>query len=523
MLNNALPAWKALEHHQQTSPLRTLLDAPNRFGDFSLKIPGLLLDYSRQRVAGDTLALLQNLAKECDVVGWRDRMFAGEKINASENRAVLHTALRRPSNEELFVDGMDVMPGIHDTLDRMKKFTDAVHLGKWKGHTGRPIDTIINIGIGGSDLGPRMVVRALHNYHVKGLTVHFVSNVDGADLYNVLQTANPDTTLFLIASKTFTTLETMANARAAREWAGAHFRDLAAIKQHFVALSTNEKAVREFGISPENMFPFEDWVGGRYSLWSSIGLSIALATGFKVFRQLLEGAHEMDNHFRTAAPEKNAPILLALLGIWNRNFLKSDSLAVLPYSQNLELLPAWLQQADMESNGKHVSRDGETLTHATGPVVFGTSGTNCQHSYFQLIHQGTDIIPCDFIATLKPDHPWPDHHAMLISNMIAQANALATGRDLVASGNDPQRTFDGGRPSTILLLDELDPFNLGQFLALYEHRIFVQGIIWGINSFDQWGVELGKVLAGDLLKILSSPEKSEQNDIVSHIKQSGFR
>lgn len=518
MPNNTLPAWTALEKHKQEKSLLTLLSDPRRFQDFSLKTGGILMDYSRQKITAETLQLLHNLARECDVTGWRDRMFAGDKINTSENRAVLHTALRRPSSDQLIVDGEDVMPGIHETLDRMKKFTDAVHLGKWKGHTGKPIDTIINIGIGGSDLGPRMVVRALHNYHIKGLTVHFVSNVDGSDLYNILQTADPDTTLFLIASKTFTTLETMTNARAAREWAAAHFRDLAAIKKHFVALSTNEKAVQEFGISLENMFPFSDWVGGRYSLWSSIGLSIALATGFKVFRTLLEGAYEMDRHFQTTAPEKNAPIILALLGIWNRNFLNYDSLAVLPYSQNMELLPSWLQQGDMESNGKHISRTGEPLTHATGPVIFGTPGTNCQHSYFQLIHQGTDIIPCDFISTVKPDHPWRDHHEMLLANMVAQADALALGRDLAASGNDPQRTFDGDRPSTILLMDELDPWTLGQLLALYEHKIFVQGIIWGINSFDQWGVELGKVLAGDLFKILTSPEKTERNDIVSHIK-----
>lgn len=522
MPNNTLPAWTALEKHRQEAPLRDLLADPKRFQDFSLKTGSLLLDYSRQKVTAETLALLQNLAKECDVTGWRDRMFAGDRINTSENRAVLHTALRRPSSDELIVDDEDIMPDIHETLDRMKSFTDAVHLGKWKGHTGRPIDTIINIGIGGSDLGPRMVVRALHNYHIKGLTVHFVSNVDGSDLHNILETANPDTTLFLIASKTFTTLETMANARAAREWAGAHFRDLAAIKKHFVALSTNEKAVREFGIAAENMFPFSDWVGGRYSLWSSIGLSIALATGFKVFRALLDGAHEMDQHFLTAAPGRNMPVLLALLGIWNRNFLNHGSLAVLPYSQNMELFPSWLQQADMESNGKHVSPTGETLTHATGPVIFGTPGTNCQHSYFQLIHQGTDIIPCDFITTLKADHPWRDHHSMLLSNMVAQANALANGRDLAASGNDPQRTFDGDRPSNILLMDELNPWTLGQLLALYEHKIFVQGIVWGINSFDQWGVELGKVLAGDLFKILTSPEKPEQNDIVSHIKSADF-
>lgn len=520
MPNNTLPAWIALEQHRQGKSLQDLLADKERFNDFNLRLPGMLIDYSRQSVTAETMKLLQNLAREADITGWRDRMFSGESINTTENRAVLHTALRRPSQDQVMVDGEDVIPGIHAVLNRMKEFTHAVQSGQWKGHTGKAIKTIINIGIGGSDLGPRMVVRALENYRHPGTDVHFVSNVDGADLHNVLKPLEPDTTLFLVASKTFTTLETMANARAAREWAMAHFKDIAAIKRHFVALSTNEEAVSTFGIPSENMFPFADWVGGRYSLWSAIGLSIALATSFEAFRSLLDGAHEMDQHFCAASPDKNAPILFALLGLWNRNFGGAGSLAVLPYAQNLELMPAWLQQTDMESNGKHVTRDGETVPYATGPVIFGTPGTNCQHSYFQLIHQGTDIIPCDFIATLKPDHPLPEHHLMLLSNMIAQANALASGRSVAESGNDPQRAFDGDRPSTIILLDELSPWNLGQLLALYEHKIFVQGILWGINSFDQWGVELGKVLAGQILNILNSTEKAVQNDIVSHIKES---
>lgn len=523
MLNNHRPEWLALEKHCpiiKETHLRTILENDRaRFKNFSLNIPGLLIDYSRHHVNAETMTFLQNLATACDVPGWRDRMFAGAIINTSENRAVLHTALRRPSGDSVIVNGENIIPKIHIVLDRMKKCVEAVHSGKWKGHSGKPIDTIVNIGIGGSDLGPRMVVQALKNYCRKDMAVYFVANVDGSDLYNVLQQIDPDTTLFLVASKTFTTLETMANAQAAREWIVSHCKDLSAIQKHFIALSTNASAVKEFGISLENMFPFEDWVGGRYSLWSSIGLSIALAVGFEGFRALLDGAYAMDQHFLGAPAQKNAPILLALLGLWNRNFLNMASLAVLPYNQNLELLPAWLQQADMESNGKHVTRDGETVSYPTGPVVFGTPGTNCQHSYFQLIHQGTDRIACDFIAALKADHPWPDHHKLLLANLVAQANALANGRTLAESGQDPHRSFDGDRPSTILLMDELDPWHLGQVLALYEHKIFVQGILWGINSFDQFGVELGKILTSQVLSVLNSPfEKSEDLDIVSHIK-----
>jgi glucose-6-phosphate isomerase len=522
MLNNQNPAWKALETHAAETGkthLRDVLGSKNRYKGFSLSLPGFLIDYSRQRVTAQTMDLLRALATACDVAAMRDKMFSGDIINTSEKRAVLHTALRRPSGDVVNVNGENVMPAIHATLDRMKKCVDSIHSGRWKGQNGRVIDTIVNIGIGGSDLGPRMVVRALKKYCAKDIQVHFVSNVDGSDLYSVLQDCNPETTVFLIASKTFTTAETMANAQAAREWVVAHFRDLAAIPKHFIALSTNLKAVNDFGIPYENMFPFEDWVGGRYSLWSSIGLSIALATGFENFRQLLDGAHEMDLHFQAAPLDRNAPVLLALLGIWNRNFLDTQNLAILPYCQSLALLPAWLQQGDMESNGKSVTRKGEAISYKTGPVIFGTPGTDCQHSYMQLVHQGTDLIPCDFITALTPDHPWPDHHKMLLANMVAQADALAAGRTLAEAGNDPQRVFTGNRPSTIIALDTLDPWHLGQLLALYEHKIFVQGVIWGINSFDQWGVELGKVLANKIFSILQNPEKIEESSILSHIKE----
>jgi glucose-6-phosphate isomerase len=503
MLSDRRPEWQALAK----APRRSLRDLyrndPRRFEDFSIALPGLLMDYSRQAVDRATMDLLLNLARACDLETWRDRMFSGEAINTSEGRAVLHTALRRPETDAVFVNGGDVMPAIHDTLSRMRVFADSVHSGQWTGHTGKKIASIVNIGIGGSDLGPRMVVDALRPFRHPGLDVHFVSNVDAADLLNALQGCNPETTLFLIASKTFTTAETMANAHAARQWLADGLGSDSAVQKHFAALSTNRKAVESFGIHPDNMFPFEDWVGGRYSVWSSIGLSVALATGFDHFRALLDGAHAMDRHFVTAPLDRNAPVLMGLLGVWNRNFQEMGAQAVLPYDRNMHLFSAWLQQVAMESNGKRVSRDNESLTYNTSPVVFGTSGTDCQHSYFQMIHQGTSTVPCDFIAAIAPHHSCVSHHRMLLANLIAQADALMEGRPLEKSGNDPQRTFPGNRPSTILLIDRTDPFHLGQIMALYEHKVFVEGILWNINSFDQFGVELGKILANQVLEKLA--------------------
>lgn len=477
-------------------------DIPNataeRFADFHLSLPGITLDYSRQRADAGVMEYLMGLARDMDVAGWRDRMFAGEAINTTEKRAVLHTACRTP-----YGDGSAPHADfIRDTLTRMEEFVTSVHSGAWRGHTGKPLTTIVNIGIGGSALGPEMAVLALKPHHKPDLRIHFVSNVDGADLWGVLQNCDPETTLFLIASKTFTTQETMLNATTARNWLVDALGDADCVQYHFAALSTNEAAVRDFGINPAMMFPFGEWVGGRYSLWSSIGLVVALAVGFDKFRALLDGAHAMDTHFRTAPLNRNMPVLMALLGYWNRSVLGHAALAVLPYDQRLRRFPAWLQQTDMESNGKSVRRDGTPVTQPTAPVIFGEPGTDCQHSFFQMVHQGTDIIPCDFIGALHPDHPLAGHHTVLLANMLAQADSLARGRSLAESGNDPHRSFAGGRPSNIILLDRLDPFNLGQLVALYEHRIFVQGILWGINSFDQFGVELGKILANKTLETL---------------------
>lgn len=527
MQNKQTEAWSALESHRDKilqTPIKDLVaQDPGRFDGFSLKLQGLLIDYSRQHINTETLSLLQDLARECDVESWRDKMFSGGAINESENRAVLHTALRRPKSDTVIVDGHNIMPNIHATFDRMKTFTESIHTGEWTGYGGKKIKSIVNIGIGGSDLGPRMVVEALHRFKEPSLRVYFVSNVDGADLFNTLQGLDPEETLFLIASKTFTTQETMANATTARLWITKHFKNNDAIARHFVALSTNIPMVKAFGIDENAIFPFSDWVGGRFSLWSSIGLSIALAVGFDNFRTLLDGACAMDRHFQSAPAHENAPIMMALLGAWNRSILKRPSLAVLPYARNLALFSAWLQQTDMESNGKHITREGTHTTHDTAPVVFGTAGTDCQHSYFQMIHQGTDIIPCDFIATIKPDHPHPDdgapdHHKMLLANLVAQAEALMQGRSVEDSGNDPQRSFDGNRPSTILMMDQLDPWHLGQLLALYEHKIFVQGILWGINSFDQWGVELGKKLAVQALEALQGVDNEQKSGILEYIK-----
>jgi glucose-6-phosphate isomerase len=519
-----LPAWKALQAHRralESVHMRDLFAAdPRRFDRFHVKSGGILFDYSKHRVTEETMALLLDLAKARDVEGWRKRMFAGDKINTSENRAVLHTALRRPATDKLVVDGEDVMPFIHATLQRMASFSQAVRQGQWTGYTGKRIKTVVNIGIGGSDLGPQMVCEALKHLP-DALDTRFVSNVDGAHIVLTLRGLDPETTLFVVASKTFTTQETMTNAATARDWLLAALKDKKAVANHFVALSTNEKAVAEFGIAPENMFPFRDWVGGRYSLWSSIGLPICLAYGFETFRALLDGAYAMDRHFQDAPLEKNIPVIMALLGLWYRDFWDTQSYAVLPYSQNLHRLPAFLQQLDMESNGKGVDRGGKPVPCPTGPVVFGEPGTGNQHSFMQLIHQGTALAPCDFIGFVAAPVPSGDHNRLLLANLVAQSQALMQGRTLAEAGGDPQRVFSGNRPSTTLLLDRLDARHLGMLLALYEHKVFVQGILWNINSFDQWGVELGKTLAGRILESMDAggPDDADSStkSLLAHI------
>lgn len=500
---NKCAAWKKLEKHRKAmekTHMRDLFAAdPRRFDKFSLSAGSLFLDYSKNRITEETIRLLCDLAQMCDVESWRDRMFAGEKINISEDRAVLHTALRRPAADTVTIDSKNVMPFVHDTLSKMEKFSHAVRSGAWKGHSGKKITDIVNIGIGGSDLGPRMVCRALRSASTSGPAVHFVSNVDGADIQQTLKGISPETTLFVVASKTFTTQETMANAQAARQWLLASLSDEKAVARHFVALSVNAEAAASFGIPADNLFPFRDWVGGRYSLWSAIGLSICLEHGFDIFRALLDGAHEMDAHFRAAPLDRNMPVILALLGIWYRNFWQAQAYAVLPYAQMLSLFPAWLQQVDMESNGKSTDKDGNSVSYETGPVIFGTAGTDCQHSFFQLIHQGTGFIPCDFIGVKEPMSPHAEQHRMLLANMAAQGQALMEGRDGKSSAGNPHRSFAGNRPSNAIVMERLDARTLGMLLALYEHKVFVQGILWNINSFDQWGVELGKILASGIL------------------------
>jgi glucose-6-phosphate isomerase len=517
------PAWKALrDHHASLAPahMRDLFAAdPERFERFSIRWEDMIVDYSKHRITPETMSLLQLLARESEVAAWRDRMFAGEKINFTEGRAVLHIALRNRSAKPIIVDGADVMPGVRRVLSHMREFSDAVRSGTWRGCTGKKITDVVNIGIGGSDLGAVMVTEALKPYAAPGLRAHFVSNVDGTHIAETLKPLAPDTTLFIIASKTFTTQETIANAATAREWFLREVRDEGEIAKHFVALSTNENEAMKFGIDRNNMFEFWDWVGGRYSLWSAIGLSIAVAIGMDNFEELLAGAYAMDEHFRTAPPERNIPVILALLGIWYNNFFGAATHALLPYDQYLHRFPAYFQQGDMESNGKRTSRGGESVDYATGPVIWGEPGTNGQHAFYQLIHQGTRLIPVDFIAPLTSHNPVGDHHAILLSNVFAQAEALMKGKtadevrpELVAAGMKgealerllPHKVFEGNRPSTTILIHKITPRSLGKLVAMYEHKIFVQGIIWNINSFDQWGVELGKQLAGRILPELSS-------------------
>ena len=535
-------AWKSLaEHKEVMAPqhMRDLFSAdPRRFDSFSLRWGDMLLDYSKNIVSGETMRLLRDLAQQADLPAWIQRMFRGDKINTTEERAVLHVALRNRSGRPMSVDGVDVMPQVNAVLDRMRVFTDAVHRGTWTGFDGRAITDVVNIGIGGSDLGPAMVTEALKPYARKGLQVRFVSNVDGSHLAETLKHCQPGTTLFLVASKTFSTQETMTNARSAKAWLLREAGDEAHVARHFVALSTNSEAVQSFGIDAANMFPFWDWVGGRYSLWSAIGLSIALAIGFDNFSELLAGAHDMDEHFRTAPLERNLPVTLALLGIWYNNFFGAQTHAVLPYDQYMHRFPAYLQQGDMESNGKSVQRDGSPAIHATGPVVWGEPGTNGQHAFFQLLHQGTRLIPCDFIAPLKSHNPAGDHHTILLSNFFAQTEALMKGRnatevgaglsekdagDAAADALLTHRVLAGNRPTNSILVPQITPRVLGKLIALYEHKIFSQGIIWNINSFDQWGVEFGKQLANTILSELedtsiTTGHDSSTNGLINYFK-----
>jgi glucose-6-phosphate isomerase len=509
----ATAAYQALETHAaeaESWQLRTLFrDDPQRFEKLSLEAAGLFLDYSKNRLDGRTLALLTQLARERGVEARRDAMFTGERINNTENRAVLHTALRAPRGKALMVDGVDVNLDIHKVLDRVKVFTDSVRSGVWKGHSGEAITDIVNIGIGGSDLGPKMACLALRNYAHPALKMHFVSNVDAHDMDAVLAQVNPDTTLFIVASKTFTTAETMMNAHTARSWFLRRAPE-DGLPKHFVAVSTNSAAVSEFGIDTNNMFPFWDWVGGRYSVWSAIGLPVALSVGFGHFADFLAGAHAMDRHFCEAPLKQNMPALLALAGFWNIEFLGCTSLSIAPYHQDLNRFPAYLQQLDMESNGKRVTRDGRLVETPTCPVVWGECGTNGQHAYFQLLHQGTELIPIDFIASLRPAHEFEHHHPTLLANCFAQSEAYMKGKtadevraDLAQQGLSseqaerlvPHKTFPGNIPSNTILMEYLTPSTLGALVALYEHKTFVQGVLWDVNSFDQWGVELGKVLA----------------------------
>lgn len=524
-------AWQALLQHQKAQKDVTIqqlfAQQPDRFDRYSLKFnDDILVDFSKNRFTDETLTLLRQLIDETAVKDAIESMFNGEKINRTENRAVLHTALRNRSNTPVYVDGKDVMPEVNAVLAKMESFCERVISGEWRGYSGKAITDVINIGIGGSDLGPYMVTEALRPYK-NHLTMHFVSNVDGTHIAETLKKVDPETTLVLVASKTFTTQETMTNAHSAREWFLAKAKDEAHIEKHFAALSTNAKAVAEFGIDTENMFEFWDWVGGRYSLWSAIGLSIALSIGFDNFEALLRGAHEMDKHFRNTAVEKNIPMTLALIGLWNTNFLGAQTEAILPYDQYMHRFAAYFQQGNMESNGKYVDRNGNPVDYQTGPIIWGEPGTNGQHAFYQLIHQGTTLIPCDFIAPAKTHNPLGDHHLKLLSNFFAQTEALAFGKtkeeveaEFVKAGKNladvqhivPFKVFTGNKPTNSILVSEITPFTLGALIAMYEHKIFVQGVIFNIFTFDQWGVELGKQLANRILPELVGNEKVSSHD-----------
>ena len=540
------PSWQKLCAHQQSiAPLHMrdlFANDSQRFNKYSLKFADLLFDYSKHRITDETLPLLFQMAREANIEQWRDNMFSGEKINITENRAVLHTALRNRSNTPVMVDGKDVMPDINAVLAQMREFSEKVRNGSWLGFTGKRITDIVNIGIGGSDLGPVMVCDALKPYASPALNIHFVSNIDGAHLMRALEKCNPETTLFIVASKTFTTQETMTNAMSARTWFLESAKDNSHVAKHFVALSTNAKAVADFGIDTTNMFVFWDWVGGRYSLWSAIGLSIVLYVGMDNFEALLDGAHEMDNHFKTAPLEQNMPVILALIGVWYNNFFHVDTNAILPYDQGLARFPAYMQQADMESNGKFICRDGSRVQYKTGPVIWGEAGTNGQHAFYQLIHQGTQIVPADFLMPVHSHYAIGKHgyahHKILLANFLAQTQSLMLGKtkdearaELEKQGLKgealekllPHKVFEGNRPTTSILFDKLTPNTLGKLIALYEHKIFVQGILWDINSYDQWGVEYGKQIAQQILPQLTSAEMvsnydSSTNGLINYTK-----
>ncbi len=528
-------AWKALARHRKSMTKTIMRDLfakdKKRFDKFHLVLGDMLVDFSKNRVTADTMRLLVDLAKEAKVEEWRSKMFSGEKINFTERRAVLHTALRNLSGKPVMVDGEDVMPGVNRVLKQMKAFSDAVRSGKWKGHTGKTITHVVNIGIGGSDLGPVMITEALKPYADGGPEVRFVSNVDATDFVEKTKDLDPARTLFIVASKTFTTQETMTNAHTARKWLLAKLKNEKAIARHFVALSTNREEVEKFGIDTANMFEFWDWVGGRYSSWSAIGLPICCAVGFKNFHELLAGAHDMDKHFQTAPLAKNIPVILALLGVWYGNFWDAASHAILPYDQYLHRFAAYFQQGDMESNGKHIDRDGNSVAYDTGPVIWGEPGTNGQHAFYQLIHQGTRLIPCDFIAPAISHNPLGDHHVKLLANFFAQTEALMRGKteaeakaELRKAGMSaaeakalaPHKTFSGNRPTNSILVKKITPRTLGALIAMYEHKIFVQGIVWRVNSFDQWGVELGKVLAKTILAEETSLLAGKKTDLSGH-------
>ncbi len=521
-------AWAALEKHFQaihkTHMKELFASDPDRFSKLSLQFEDILFDYSKNRVTEETMSLLTALAEETGLSDAIGQMFSGAPINVTEKRAVLHTALRNRSNTPVLVDGKDVMPGVNQVLDQMRDFSRRLHSGEWKGYTGKKIDTIVNIGIGGSDLGPVMVTEALRPYWVKGMNVHFVSNVDGSHIAEVLKRVNMETTLFIVASKTFTTQETMTNAQSARDAFIQTTGNQNAVKKHFVAVSTNADEVAQFGIDTANMFGFWDWVGGRYSLWSAVGLSIVCTIGYDHYIALLEGAHAVDLHFQKTPLKKNIPVIMALLGIWYNNFFGAESQAILPYDQYLHRFAAYFQQGDMESNGKCVDRAGQPVTYQTGPIIWGEPGTNGQHAFYQLIHQGTKLIPCDFIAPARTHNPLSDHHVKLLSNFFAQTEALMNGKTEAEVRAEfkkekpaeielltPFKVFEGNRPTNSFLVKEITPRSLGSLIALYEHKIFTQGVIWNIYSFDQWGVQLGKLLANRIL-----PELENKDTVTSH-------
>lgn len=524
-------AYKRLKSHFKTiqkTNLKELFEADSkRASKFSIRQGDILVDFSKNLITTRTITNLTRLAEECKLDEAIEKMFSGQPINATEGRAVLHTALRNRSNEPVIVDGQDVMPEINAVLEKVKDFSTAVRNGEWRGYTGKRIKDIVNIGIGGSDLGPVMVTEALKHYGKRDLNVHFVSNVDGTHIVETLKKVDPETTLFMVASKTFTTQETMANAHSARDWFLTSAEDKEHIKKHFVAISTNEEGVAAFGIDPKNMFVFWDWVGGRYSLWSAIGLSIACYIGYNNFQQLLAGAHDMDKHFRTRSFKRNIPVILALLGIWYNNFFDAQSHAILPYDQYMHRFAAYFQQGDMESNGKYVDRNGNQVNYQTGPIIWGEPGTNGQHAFYQLIHQGTKLIPCDFLAPANSQNPIGNHHQLLLSNFFAQTEALMNGKteeevvaEFKALGKSdeeiefltPFKVFQGNKPTNSILFKRLTPSVLGSLIAMYEHKIFVQGVIWNIFSFDQWGVELGKQLANKILPELEGDEEIDSHD-----------